>query len=410
MTRVRIAGLAVGALLLAAATLIALSFQRPGVVDWSPEEIAAIRSLWIGSLEPLAPDPSNAYADDPAAAALGQALFFDTRLSANGKVACATCHLPDRSFQDGLPLARGIGQTDRRTMTVIGAAYSPWLFWDGRKDSLWSQALGPLESAVEHGGDRAFYVHLIATNYSADYEAIFGPLPELALVPLHAGPVADAKLSEAWAGLTATDQDAINRVFANMGKAIAAYERLLLPGPTRFDRYAEAVLTNDATAAASLLNADEVAGLRLFVGQAECIKCHNGPLFTNNDFHNTGVPAVVGQAPDPGRANGVAQVVADPFNCLGNYSDAEETACAELKYMVTDGPELAGQFRPPSLRGVAERAPYMHAGQMADLETVLEHYTAAPPAAIGLSELEPLGLTTIQQGQLIAFLRTVSEP
>src|SRR5690606_15553813 len=107
-------------------------------------------SLSIKSLPPLPPDPSNRYGDDPRAAALGHQLFFDTRLSANGKVSCATCHDPGRDFQDGLPLAVGVGTNTRRTMPIAGTAYSPWMFWDGRKDSQWSQALGPLESPVEH--------------------------------------------------------------------------------------------------------------------------------------------------------------------------------------------------------------------------------------------------------------------
>lgn len=122
-----------------------------GEAPWSDDGLAQLRSLWIGSLQPLPVDPSNQYADDPRATKFGQNLFFDTRFSSNGEVACATCHQPDKLFQDGTPLAHGVGTTDRRTMTIIGTAYSPWLFWDGRKDSQWAQALGPMESPVEHG-------------------------------------------------------------------------------------------------------------------------------------------------------------------------------------------------------------------------------------------------------------------
>ena len=102
---------------------------------WSADEITALRGLWLGSLQPLSKDPSNAVADDPRAASLGHKLFFDTRLSKNGAVSCASCHQPGKNFNDGLPLARGVGTTNRKTMTVAGTAYSPWLFWDGRKDS-----------------------------------------------------------------------------------------------------------------------------------------------------------------------------------------------------------------------------------------------------------------------------------
>jgi cytochrome c peroxidase len=113
-------------------------------------------------------------ADDPRAAELGRQLFFDTRLSANGRVACATCHKPDQEFQDGTPLANGVGLTNRRTMPIAGTADSPFLFWDGRKDSQWAQALGPLESPVEHGGNRDQYAQVIAEHYRPAYEQVFG--------------------------------------------------------------------------------------------------------------------------------------------------------------------------------------------------------------------------------------------
>src|SRR5215213_5218109 len=147
---------------------------------WSSEERETLRSLSLASLGPLPADPSNRVADDPRAAALGERLFSDPRLSGNGKVSCATCHLPQREFQDGTPLAHGMGTTARRTMPIAGTAHGAWFFWDGRTDSQWSQALGPLESAVEHGGSRTQYAHTIAAQYRTEYEAVFGPLPSLA--------------------------------------------------------------------------------------------------------------------------------------------------------------------------------------------------------------------------------------
>ena len=135
--------------------------------DWTTTELRTIRSLWIGSLPPLPASPSNRAADHPIAQKLGHELFFDTRLSANGEVSCGTCHLPERAFTDGLVLGRGIGTAGHNTMTVIGGAYSPWMFWDGRKDSLWSQALGSIESPVEHCITRAGAVAVIKGE--ADY-------------------------------------------------------------------------------------------------------------------------------------------------------------------------------------------------------------------------------------------------
>jgi cytochrome c peroxidase len=387
-----------------------LLWPRP---EWSAEELSTLRGLWIGSLPALPPDPSNKIADDPRAIALGRQLFFDTRLSVNGKVACASCHLPALGFQDGTPLGHGVGTTTRRTMPIAGAAYSPWLFWDGRKDSLWAQALGPLESPVEHGGSRTQYAHLIEQQYRDQYQALFGRMPDLsnaARFPATAGPVSDPAAHSAWDGMAAADRDAVSRIYANLGKAIAAYERTIVPGPSRFDRYVEALLSDDQERARELLAPDEVAGLRLFVGKAQCINCHNGPLFTNNDFHNTGVPAAAGLPEDTGRAQGLRQVLVDEFNCLSRYSDAAPEDCGELRFAKADDHNLERQFKPPSLRNVAERAPYMHAGQFATLRQVLEHYNRAPAAPAGHSELKPLNLSEQELGQLEAFLRSLSGP
>lgn len=377
---------------------------------WSDDELASLRSLWIGSLSPLLADPSNKYADRPEAAVFGQKLFFDTRFSSNGKVACATCHLPEKLFQDGTPLAHGVGTTNRRTMTIIGTAYSPWFFWDGRKDSQWAQALGPMESPVEHGGNRTLYAHLIAEHYAEEYTALFGALPDLSNLPRNAGPVADTQVAASWEAMSPTDQEAVTRIYVNMGKSIAAYERHLIPGASRFDKYVEAVLNNDYSSASQILDPDEIAGLKLFIGDAHCTNCHNGPLFTNNDFHNTGIPLAHELPEDVGRAKGVQQVLQDEFNCLSVYSDAQPDQCTELNFLVAGGDNLIHQFKPPSLRNVAERGPYMNAGQFATLEEVLNHYNNAPTAPLGHSELEPLHLSEKQIAQIITFLKTLDSP
>jgi cytochrome c peroxidase len=401
-----------GIILLAVALWIGISASTRQD-SWSESEVSALRSLWIGSLPPLPPDPSNAYADDPRAAAFGQKLFFDTRFSSNGAVACATCHLPELMFTDGSPLAQGVGTTSRKTMTIVGTAYSPWLFWDGRNDSQWAQALGPLESPVEHGGTRTQYAHLVDEFYRAEYEAIFGDLPDFSdrtQFPDVAGPVDDEASRVAWTAMTPEVRDRVTQVYVNMGKAIAAYERLILPGPSRFDQYVEALLNDDQEAMQAVLTKDEIAGLRLFIGQAQCIKCHNGPLFTNNDFHNTGVPAANGLPTDDGRASGVRKVLVDEFNCLSQWSDAAENDCAELRFVTAEGEQLLGAFKPPTLRNVAETGPYMHAGQFRTLLEVIQHYNTAESGPVGHTELEPLHLTLTQRDQLGAFLRTLSAP
>jgi cytochrome c peroxidase len=165
--------------LIVVAVVVACTLAQPRESNWTNKELASIRNLWLGSLPALPPDPSNKYANDPRAAALGQKIFFDRRFSVNGKVACASCHKPERTFADGRARAKGIGETPRKSMSIVGSAYSPWLFWDGRKDSLWAQALGPLENPLEHGGNRTMYARLIDKHYRSEFEAVFGKLPDL---------------------------------------------------------------------------------------------------------------------------------------------------------------------------------------------------------------------------------------
>ena len=188
--------------------------------EWSPAEVEILRSLALSSLPKLPPDPSNKYGDNPGAADFGHRLFFETRLSSDGKVACVTCHDPKLDFTDGKSVAIGVGKTSRNAPTIIGAAHNTWFFWDGRKDSQWSQALGSIENPVEHNMPRDRVVDVIRANpdLSHDYVAIFGALPP------------------------SGDRDGINRAFANVGKAIAAYERKIMPGPAKFDRYVEAIV------------------------------------------------------------------------------------------------------------------------------------------------------------------------
>lgn len=378
---------------------------------WSEAEVGLMRSLWIGSLPELPPDPSNQFADNPRAVALGAKLFSDTRFSSNNEVSCATCHIASKDFQDGLPLAQGVGTTDRRTMPIAGTAYSPWLFWDGRKDSQWAQALGPLESAVEHGGTRAQYVKLIQEHYKDEYEAVFGELPDFSdesRFPVPAAPIDDETAAANWAGMTEADREAVTQVYVNMGKAIAAFERTIMPGTSRFDLYVEAVLANDISAARDIFTPDEEAGLKLFLNEANCTRCHNGPLLTDNDFHNTGVPALADLPEDTGRALGAQQVLADEFNCLSSYSDATPEDCRELRFMLAEGEELERAFKTPSLRDVANRAPFMHAGQFSSLEEVLDHYHFAPPSPSGHSELEMIHIGPNGQAQIVAFLKTLT--
>ncbi len=379
---------------------------------WTDDQKSVLKSLWIGSLPPVPDDPSNKYDTDPRAVAFGKKLFFDDRLSGNLKVSCATCHPENPNFADDLPLAHGMGTTNRRTMPLIGVAYNTWLFWDGRKDSLWAQALGPFESAVEHGFTRTQCVSVILENYRDEYERIFGPLPEFMkrdLPPLAKPSMEEPAALKAWIILAPEKRVAITRVYANMGKAIAAFVRTIMPTPSRFDQYVEAVMADDPDKMLATLSNEEVKGLRLFIGKAKCTNCHTGPLFTNGTFHNTAVPKADGLPEDDGRSSAIAKVLADEFNCYSQYSDAEHGDCVNLRFIDTATYKYIGAFKTPTLRNVAERAPYMHAGQIPTLRKVLEFYRDLPPERRP-ADLEHGSLNDMELSQLEAFLRTLSSP
>jgi cytochrome c peroxidase len=376
--------------------------------SFTDAEKEVIASLALAALPPLPGDPTNKVADDPAAAAFGATLFFDARLSRDGTVSCSTCHLIDRQFQDDLPRAKGIGTTNRRTMPLAGVAWSPWFFWDGRRDSLWAQALVPMENPVEHGGNRTGFVHFIAANFRERYERIFAPLPDLSGLPKNAGPFGNDAEKAAWHAMTDAQREDIDRVFSNLGKAIAAFERSIVPEETRFDRFAAALQTGKRPEGDAAFSDAEMFGLRLFIGKANCVTCHNGARFTDNHFHNTGVPVVAGLPEDLGRETAVKDVAADPFNCLGKFSDSGPGACGELRFMVTAGDALKRAYKTPSLRGAADRPPYMHAGQIKSLEAVLDHYARAPASPSGTSDVRSVMLSERERAALIAFLKTLS--
>lgn len=358
--------------------------------ELTQQDIRYLRRFTLNNLPPLPSSPDNAYANDLAAAKLGQAIFFDIGFSRNSKVSCASCHQPQRYFTDGLTLGRGVAQTRRNTPSLLGASYGPWKYWDGRKDSLWAQALEPLEHPNEHGFSRKQVSQRIASHYRSAYEAIFG-------------------------SLNSGQPDSETRIFVNVGKALMAYQRQLKLLPSRFDKLIAAL---QAGKAGIDFSESELKGLRLFMGKAACASCHNGPLFTNFEFHNVGAPEPNKKRVDLGRYNGIEQLRQDEFNCLSVWSDAHKSQCEELNYLKTQGPELVGAFKTPSLRNVAQTAPYMQAGQLATLEDVVAHYNEPIPPFYDRAQhpdrphfdILPLGLSDEEQENLIAFLHTLTSP
>ncbi len=383
---------------------------------WSDREKQLLASMRLPENPEPPASPSNRVADSPDAARLGEALFFDTRFSANGKLSCASCHIPERFFTDGEARAKGVSRAGRNTPTIIGAAFQNWYYWDGRRDTLWSQALVPFEAADEMGSSRVAVVRLVGEDpeLREHYESVFGPFPMHLLkldLPKHAGPLGDKSARDAWQRIPTAEATLINRVYANLGKSVAAFERTLPVPRSRFDAYIDAVLDGDKRAN-KLLTDDELAGLELFLDdeRTHCLRCHNGPWLTNGDFHNIGTGSFEGENLDFGRVFGLRSLLMDEFNCIGPYSDASRDQCAELRFLnrSTHVP-LDGAFKVPSLRFLAQTAPYMHDGRFYSLEEVMAFYRKAESTDPN-SELPTLDLTDDELTKLQQFLLTLSDP
>jgi cytochrome c peroxidase len=180
-------------------------------------------------------DPTNAHADDAAAAALGEQLFTDTSLSPTNTVSCATCHDPAKSYSDGKPQAVGVATGDRNAPSLLLASYAPWQFWDGRADSQWMQATGPFENAKEFNSSRLFIAHAISDRYDASYAAIFGALPDMSNATQF--PASGKPGDASWTAMAPADQAAVTTIFTNATKSIEAFERTLRVQPNALDAY-----------------------------------------------------------------------------------------------------------------------------------------------------------------------------
>jgi cytochrome c peroxidase len=354
-------------------------------------ECAAVQALLLPP--DLPPARGNAHGDDPGAAQLGFAIFYDARFSSNQNLRCATCHPPERRFQDGIPTAKGLGPLPRNTPTLLNAARYTWLFWDGRADSIWAQALTPLENPAEMGFTRLALAHRIAMSYRASYEAVFGPLP--ALDDLARFPESGAPGDPAFDQMAPADREEVNRLTANVGKAFEAYQRKLATGPAPLDRF----LAGDPAA----LTAAQRRGLIVFV-RAGCIGCHAGPLLSDQQFHDLGVPTLPGATPDRGRAEGLERLAADPFNAQGPYRDGPRPEPPS-----TPTPADVGAFRTQSLRNVARSAPYGHDGRFATLREMVDFHLAGggrgAPGVLGTVDalLQRRALLTADEDDLLSL-------
>lgn len=352
---------------------------QPPLFDgvFTENEVALLRGMRLDAAPP--PDPTNAYGDLPDAVALGKALFSDALLSPSGDVSCATCHDAGLGLADGAGQSTGTAKGDRNAPSVALAAHARWQFWDGRADTLWAQALGPFEDPREMASSRLFVAHQIAARHAAAYEAVFGAEHPLPVAVLDRAPVAGKPGDPAYDALSPSDKDAITRVFVNVGKAIAAFERAIRVAPNALDRYADGEL--DA------LTQPQKRALSAFFKNG-CAQCHWGPRLTNDAFHALRFPTgrQDGQA-DSGRADGLSRLAASEFLGSSKWSDAPEAA----KPVAPAAPSMLGAFKTPTLRGLPATAPYGHGGTLATLLEVAEHYGKrgledSDPAASGVTE------------------------
>lgn len=416
--------------------------------NFSNGEIKILNSLSQSDLITPIKDISNKDSDNPDAAIFGQKLFFDPIFAGKlldgdndgsintlglkgqtGKVACSGCHIPEANFIDNrslneqITLAAGWGR--RKTPSLLDVGQKKLLTWDGRHDALYNQIFTPIESPVEMNSSRLYVAEQIYIKYKNDYELLFGSMsnlndstiyPQLSAEltgcqPLsvdgepicsgteHGIPGDNAEFDS----LSIEEQDTVNQVVVNVGKAIGAYERLLTCGTTRFDKW----LSNS-----DMFSDSEINGAKLFIGKGQCINCHSGPFFSDFKFHNVGlqpgtVAVVFIDSNDLGASKGLNDLLSDPLNVSGKFSDGNDG-----RLPVSIDSNLLGAFMTPILRCDSSHPSFMHTGQLANLNQVISFFSNGGNifGYPGINELKPLNLTNQEQEDLIAFLKTLDGP
>ena len=294
----------------------------------------------VGPLPTVVPIPSSNL-NYTAKIELGKQLYFDGRLSKNNAISCAFCHNPGTGFADPRQTSIGVGGGvgGRQSPTVYNTGLNHVQFWDGRARSLEEQAIGPIHNPVEMAETHEHVVAKLGKikGYQQQFRAVFGT---------------DVNLQ-------------------GIAEAIAAYERTVLSTNSAFDKY--------VLGAQKAMDEAAVRGLALFKGKARCILCHNGPNFTDNQFHNLGVPQVGPMKEDLGR------------------------------FAVSRAEKDRGAFKTPTLRSITETAPYMHDGAFKTLEEVVEFMDQGGGSNPNLSPLvKPLNLTAEEKSDLVAFLKALA--
>ncbi|MDX1376048.1 MAG: cytochrome c peroxidase [Burkholderiales bacterium] len=373
---------------LAFGAALAAACAHAQLLEFTSAERAAIARH--GPWPPPAPrDASNRVSGNAQAIVLGERLFFDPRLSGDGRVSCASCHQPANAWTDArrLPRPRAAAAADalvRNTPTLWNAGLGRWFGWGGGSDTIWSFSLRPLRHPLEMASDAAQVARLLRddTELACRYRRVFGPADK--------------------------PDDA---VLVDVAKAIAAFVETLVSQRTPFDDFRDALARGDNAAAARYPLAAQ-RGLRIFVGEGNCSVCHFGPAFTNGEFGDIGVPFFVPGGVDAGRYAGIQRLRADSYNLLGGFSDAADSAVGARTRYVQLQPRNFGEFKVPGLRNVAQTAPYMHDGSLASLADVVRHYSELNEDRLhteGEKILRPLRLSAQASADLVAFLESLSD-
>jgi cytochrome c peroxidase len=379
------------------------------------------------------PNSTNRFAENPDAALFGQALFFEKAYAGKltiaeptlgivgeaGKIACASCHdvthfwTDTRSKPNNMSL--GAKWTTRNAPTLVNVAYYQWNSWAGKEDSLWYQGANGCESGVNFAGNRLQYAHMLYAKYRTQYNALFDPDLDPALdmnaadkarFPVNGAPgTAGSATDNAWKAMTQADRDIINTIMANVGKSIEAYERKLISRNAPIDKY----IAGDHAA----LTPAAKRGLALFIGKAACVDCHSGPTFTDNKFHNTGLPQTGINTPvtDNGRFDEIPKTLSNDFNTWSKYSDDQALGQAKMATLMQTE-DLKGKFRTGMLRQIEMTGPYMHTGSLEKLEDVVRFYNwgggSAGFAGTKSSAMVPLLLSDEEIADLVAFLHALT--
>jgi cytochrome c peroxidase len=321
-------------------------------------------------------------------------------------LSCADCHLPSAGGADRTSVPNefsiGAGWFNVNAPSVINSAYWDLYFWNGRADNLWAVTIAATEAAWAYNGTRLAVMDRLRKNYQQPYLALTGE--QL--------PTGD------WPATGKPGQPEF-RVFTNYAKAIAAYETTLIIKSSPFDEYldGEPAMTDEA-----------IRGAKLFIGKAGCIECHSGPLFSDRDFHNIGVPENEARPKEADCIDSACDCTDedsgscypwgafDGFKRLANNRwlrtstwSSDPTDDSRAHHLARDITELKGAWRTPSLRNLRETAPYMHNGVYRTLEEVIWHYDQGGTSSGSASEnkgpeMQALFLDQREVQDLVAFL------